>query len=451
MSIVPIPEREFNLYDLSLPQGPNFEPNVVVSGWKCDNALSIGGVLLNHDSHDFAFIAFRQQIDHRFIVTSRKFGFKSSETALVELTAALRQGEPAEPLQPGVKKRRLLLKTEGREIGQNFKLLTASASHIPAKIAAGEVYLAMPKPDDNFAADFQTSNFDSRLFELYLVAAFREQGVMVNQDHESPDFYIRRAGKECYIEAVTANSKEEKVEGLTVPTFAPESQEERLLGAPAVRFAKTLRSKIQREYHKLPHVVGKAFALAIADFHAPSSMVWSREALPSYLYGVHARVDTGPDGPRATGTTVEKLLGQDQIPAGLFRDPAMSHLSAVIFSNAATLGKFNRMGFLAGWRPPGLRMIREGIFFDPSPGAMKAKDFKLDILSDEYTALWPRGEQWCQELEVFHNPLASNPIGFDLLPGAIHTFELDGELVFRSIWERTVLSSLTLPTFAPIK
>jgi hypothetical protein len=127
----------------------------------------------------------------------------------------------------------------------------------------------------------------------------------------------------------------------------------------------------------------------------------------------------------------------------------MSYLSAVILSNAATLAKFNRMGFLAGWRPPGLKMIRKGILFNPAPHAVQAEDFKLDILSDEYAALWPRGEQWCQELEVFHNPLASRPLARDLLPGAIHTFELDGELVFRSIWERTVISSLTDPQFGP--
>ena len=448
MLVVPIPEREFNLFALALPEGPNFEPYVVVSGWKCDNARSVGGVLRNHDTRDFGFIAFRRQIDHRFVVTSTKFGFKSSETTLMELTAAMRPGEPAEALRPGVKKRRLLLKTDDREIGENFKLLTGTANHIPAAIAAGEVYLAMPNPDDNFVPDFQTSNFDSRLFELYLVAAFREQGVTVNQNYESPDFLIRRDGKECYVEAVTANPKEEKVQGLTVPTFAPESQNERLLGAPAVRFAKTLRSKIQRGYEKLPHVQGKPFVLAIADFHAPSSMVWSREALPSYLYGVHAKVEMGPDGPRAVGSVVDKLLGPEGIPAGLFRDPAMSYLSAVIFSNAATLGKFNRMGFLAGWRPPGLKMIREGIFFDPAPNAVKARDFKMDVLSEEYTALWPGGEQWCQELEVYHNPLASRPLARDLLPGGIHYFELDGELVFRSMWENTVLSSLTDAKFA---
>ena len=448
MLVVPIPEREFNLYALALPEGPNFEPHVVVSGWKCDNARSVGGVLLDHDTGDFAILAFRRRIDHCFVVTSSRSGFASHEEALIGLTAAMRPGEPPESLSPGVKKRPPLLDIGNRKPGDNFKLLTQTPNHVPAVIAVGEIYLAMPNPDDNFVSDFQTTNFDSRLFELYLLATFREQGVTVLQDHESPDFFIQRAGHECFVEAVTANPREEKIQGLTFPTFAPESRDERLLGAPAVRFAKTLRSKIQRGYEKLPHVLGKPFALAIADFHAPSSMVWSREALPSYLYGVHAKVEIGPDGPRAVGSVVDKLLGPEGIPAGLFRDPAMSYLSAVIFSNASTLGKFNRMGFLAGWQPPGLKMIRTGIFFDPAPNAVKARDFEMDVLSDQYAALWPRGEEWCQELEVYHNPLASKPLAFDLLPGGVHYFELDGELVFRSMWENTVLSSLTDTKFA---
>lgn len=443
MQVVPIPEREFNLYALALPEGPNFDPYVVVSGWKCDNASGVGGVLLNHDTGDFAIRAFRRRVDHCFVVTSSKTGFDSHDAALIELTAAMRPGEQPEPIPPGRKKRTPLLPVKAKNVSKTFKLLTETITHYPALMAAGELYFAMPNPDDNFVPDFQTENFDSRLFELYLFASFREQGASVSQDYDSPDFFIERAGYECSIEAVTANPKEKRTQALTSPTFAPESPRERLIGPPAVRFAKTIRSKVQREYEKLLHVRGKPFALAIADFQSPGSMVWSREALPSYLYGVYPEISDGPEGRKAIRTPVSKLLGKDEIPAGLFRDPAMSHLSGIIFSNAATLGKFNRMGYLAGWQPPGLRMIRQGILFDRAPGALEPIDFKMDVLSDEYEALWPRGEQWCQELEVYHNPLANNPIEFDLLPGATHWFEKDGEVVCSTIWKNSVLSSIT--------
>ena len=90
MLVVPIPEREFNLYALAMPGGPNFDPYVVVSGWKSDNARSVGSVLLDHDTGDFAVRVLRRRIDQCFVVTSSKSGFDSHAAALIELTAAMR-------------------------------------------------------------------------------------------------------------------------------------------------------------------------------------------------------------------------------------------------------------------------------------------------------------------------------------------------------------------------
>ncbi len=78
-----------------------------------------------------------------------------------------------------------------------------------------------------------------------------------------------------------------------------------------------------------------------------------------------------------------------------------------------------------------------------TPGALRSIPFELDILSDEYEAMWPGGEAWCQELEVYHNPLATHPIHFDLLPGATLWFEKNGEVRCATMWEWTVLSSMT--------
>jgi hypothetical protein len=316
-------------------------------------------------------------------------------------------------------------------------------SHLPALMAVGECYLALPRPDPNFVPDLQTNNFASRLFELYLLACFREQGLRVRQDHVSPDFEIEKDGATCWVEAVTANSERPRAGGIGDWVHAPIDRTERLTGAPAERFAKTLRGKLQREYHDLSHVKGDPFAIAIADFHSSGSMVWSREALPTYLYGLRADVEGEGAKRRAVGKPISNLTGRNAIPAGLFRDPAFAQLSAVIFSNAGTLAKFNRMGFLAGWRPPGLSMIRRGILFDRTPGALEPIDFELEVGSEEYDALWPWGEAWCQELEVYHNPLAAHPIPFDLIPGATHWFERDGDVECSTMWANSVISSIT--------
>ena len=62
---------------------------------------------------------------------------------------------------------------------------------------------------------------------------------------------------------------------------------------------------------------------------------------------------------------------------------------------------------------------------------------------EEYAALWQNGEAWRQELEAFHNPCAAYPIGFGLLPGATHWFEQDGKIQCSSIWQWSVLASVT--------
>jgi hypothetical protein len=441
--ITPISERQFEIHALSLERGPNFEPSHIFGAYQAGCGSACGCILLEPECGAFTSLALRRRVDHRWVEVDESGPWSTPEAALDHLSISMRGGEPPEILPPGARRRPLLLKAGSRGTSPEFELLTSTVSHFSALMAIGECYLALPNPDANFATDFQTNNFASRLFELYLLACFREQGLVVRQDHVSPDFWIEKGGDECWIEAVTANSEMPRSSGIGDWVHAPVDRNERLTGAPAERFAKTLRGKLQRNYHELEHVKDQPFALAIADFHESGSMVWSREALPTYLYGLRADVEGEGAQRRAIGTPINNLTGKHGIPAGLFRDPDFAHLSAVIFSNAATLAKFNRMGFLAGWRPPGLSMIRRGILFDRTPGALEPIDFELSIDSSEYQALWPWGEAWCQELEVFHNPLATHPIPFDLIPGATHWFERDGDVECSTIWANSVISSIT--------
>lgn len=441
--ITPISQRQFELYALSLDRGPNFEPSHIFGAYQAGRGSTSGCILLDPEQGTFSSLALRRRVDHRWVKVDEGGPYSTPEAALDRLSIGMRTGDPPEPLPSGARRRPLLLKIGPRGTSPEFDLLTSTISHWPALMAIGECYLALPNPDANFAPDFQTNNFASRLFELYLLACFREQGLSVRQDHVSPDFEIEKDGDVCWIEAVTANTETPRAGGIGDWVHAPEDRNERLTGGPAERFAKTLRGKLQRNYHELDHVKGQPFALALADFHESGSMVWSREALPTYLYGLRAGIEGEGAERRAVGTPIANLTGKHSIPAGLFRDPGFAHLSAVIFSNAATLAKFNRMGFLAGWRPAGLTMIRRGILFDRTPGALEPIDFELSVASDEYEALWPWGEAWCQELEVFHNPLAAHPIPFDLIPGATHWFERDGDIECSTIWANSVLSSVT--------
>jgi hypothetical protein len=390
--IKPISQRQFELHALSLERGPNFDPSHIFSAYQVGQSSACGCIRLDPERGAFTTLAMRRRVDHFWVRVDEGGPFSAPETALDHLSISMRGGEPPDPLPPGARRRPPLMQTGPRGISPEFELLASTVSHVPALVAVGECYLALPKPDANFITDLQTNNFASRLFELYLLACFREQGLIVRQDHVSPDFWIEKDGADCWIEAVTANSETPRSGGIGDWVHAPADRNERLTGAPAERFAKTLRSKLQRNYHKLDLVKGRSFAIAIADFHESGSMVWSREALPTYLYGVRADVECEGARRRAIGTSIANLTGKHGIPAGLFRDPEFAHLSAVIFSNAGTLAKFNRMGFLAGWQPRGLQMIRRGILFDRTPGALEPIDFELEVGSAEYQALWPWGK-----------------------------------------------------------
>lgn len=434
--------RAFDLYAMSLPNGPNYGDAVFVSAWKSKNTKEVGGIFQT-TSDRFSIIVLRRQVDHCFVVKSRGGSFATEAEAFVKLKAALELGSPPEPLPSCVRRRPSLFDYGHRTPWKNFRLLSETPTHWAAANTVAELYFAMPNPDANFASDMQTSNFDSRLWELYLFACFREQGILVSQDIVSPDFKLISGPLEGYVEAVTSNPVGPRLDEFPKVQPTPVNRAERMAGNAAVRFANTLRSKIQKCYHEKPHVRGLPFALALADFHGGSTMVWSREALPTYLYGRMAVVKDGRDGKYATSEPLETLHGTTQVPTGLFNASNMNGLSAVVFSNAATIAKFNRMGTLAGLAVPEVKLRRSGILFDRTPGALEPIDFDLDVESPEYAALWPGGEAWCLELEVFHNPKAEHPFPFDLLPGATHWFEHGGEIVCQAFWKNTVLASIT--------
>jgi hypothetical protein len=279
------------------------------------------------------------------------------------------------------------------------------------------------------------------------LASFREQGLLVSQDHPSPDFHVsNRKGGEAWVEAVTANPAVRYDHANAKEAPMPQERRELMLGAAAVRYAKTIKSKMDKGYAHMPHVEGQPFAIAIADFHAPGSMVWSRAALLGYLYGLYAR-EVEVDGKRvAVPEEVETLLGEQRIPAGLFMTPEGEDLAAVIFSNAATLSKLSRVPMSFGGPTKDYRYVRLGEFADFTPGALRGTPFCMDVNSDEYRALWAPCpyEPWTAEMEVFHNPNAKHPINPALFPEADHWLPIDGVMDCKRFYKHSILRSRTL-------
>lgn len=440
-----LPQWEFDCYALSLPRGHSFGDQPPITAWASADGLSCGAITLNANNGSFGFIVMRKRIDSTWTVVKEDYNLSSKSKAQEAMELALKEGNSPEPLSPGIPERPTLFSIDGRMPSDVFKLL-ARPSHLPAAWALNQLYLALPRPDRNWASDCQTTNFHARLWEAILIGCFREQGLHATQPFESPDFRIEnRLGGEAWVEAVTSNPAIPYNHVNSLAEAMPTAKEDIFFGRAALRFAKTIGNKLGRSYHQLPHVAGKPFIIAIADFQAPASMIWSREGLIGYLYGKGARVIEIDGKSHAIPFTATHLLGPSAFPAGLFSDNRHAELSAIIFSNACSIAKLNRVPISAGGAPKGFRYTRIGNFFDRTPGALKGVPFCLDVTSEKYRALWPHGyEPWSAELEVFHNPFAQHPVSFDLLPEATHWFDQGGEIHCRSIYETSILWSQTL-------
>lgn len=449
-----LPQCIFDVLALSLPRGLGFGENPPVSSWRSGDWITVGALTRNDTSNRHGVLVMRRREDEVWAVLRWDNDAFTEEEAMAILRQSCDEKACRVPVPPGTKRRPSLADVSGKEPSGIFKLLAQPCRHRGAWIL-NQLYLAMPNPDDNWASDCRTDNFHTRLWEAILLASFREQGLLVTQDHPSPDFHVsNRKGGEAWVEAVTANPAERYDHANAQQAPMPLDRRELMLGPAAVRFAKTIKSKLDKRYAHMPHVAGRPFAIALADFHAPGSMVWSRSALMGYLYGLYAH-EVEVDGKRvAVPEDVETLMGEQRIPAGLFHRPEGEDLSAVIFSNAATLSKLSRVPMSFGGPTAGFRYVRIGEFADFTPGALRGIPFSMDVNTDEYRALWEPYpyEPWSAEIEVFHNPRAKHPIKPALFPEADHWLPIDGAMDCKRYYKHSILKSRTLilPAAAPI-
>lgn len=281
--------------------------------------------------------------------------------------------------------------------------------------------------DGNFVEQFQTTGFDTRLWELYLFAALVEVGYAFDRSVPMPDFCARNVLGAICVEATTVNpSRNEKGELLPPP---PIDSKEQFLAFQhhymPIRYAGPLTTKLAKKYWEREHVKGRPFLFAIQDFHAPRSMTISRTALPFYLYGTSWDWQKGPTGELII--TPQKIdahvWGGKTVPSGFFALPGAENVSAVIANASATISKFNRMGVLAGFGSKRVRLIREGTAANPDPNSETPTLFVHDVNSPDYT------ESWIEGMDVYHNPSALHPLDPAMLPGAAHhRLRDDGQL-----------------------
>ena len=314
----------------------------------------------------------------------------------------------------------------------------------PAVGMMEEVFESYDDMDGNFVEQFQTTGFDSRVWELYLHACFLEWGFTIGPSRR-PDFVLTANDTPVCVEAVTANTSQNRPDSPEDEAFSsdgPQTMEdfvrEELEIAP-IRLGSALYSKLQNRYWELEAVKKKPLILAVEAFYRPGPLYLADSALQSYLYGCQI---TGERDSVRNLIIVSRPIdshrhGTKEIPSGFYRLPNAENISAVLFSNSGTVAKFNRMGQLGRHRRSDIRMFRTGTCYNSDPNASEPMSFIYEVGDQRFP------ETWRQGLSMSHNPNAKHPVPKELFPDiAHHSFE-DG-IIFsenpasiRSVRQRT--------------
>ena len=313
-----------------------------------------------------------------------------------------------------------------------FKTLANEDRFEAARNLIKEIAYSFIDVDGNYIEQFQTTGFDARLWELYLYVFFYNSGLKIGRNYSAPDYSLSVGNLEFFVEAVTVGPNPE------FDIKNPESSKEIIEGSMdymPIKYGSALYSKINRskQYWEMDHVQGKPFILAVHDYHLPAadktpgSMTWSRAALFSYLYGVRDVVefndqghtvsvfDETADGPQIRVEKIEfHAHGAKVIPSNFFKQPNSENVSAVLFSNAATLTTFNRMGKLAGLGSAEIKMTRVGMKM-VAPNV--CVPFSEDVDSEDYE------ESWGDNVIMYHNPNAKIPLPYETFPEITHIFQ----------------------------
>jgi hypothetical protein len=168
-----------------------------------------------------------------------------------------------------------------------------------------------------------------------------------------------------------------------------------------------LFTKLNRRYWELPHVVGRPLVFAIQDFHRAGALMTSSTPLAQYLYGLAHHWYHDNDGRLIISQNPidAHRIGAKEIPSGFFNQPLGENVSAILFSNAGTIPKFNRVGHEGQYRSANVRMLRYGSCYRHDADSDMPAAFLYEVGDPER----PK-ESWGQGSVLMHNPRARHPL-----------------------------------------
>ena len=86
-----------------------------------------------------------------------------------------------------------------------YKILKNEPRFEAARNIISEIVNSFVDNDGHFEREFQSVNFQAKLWELYLHIYIHNAGLMVENNHPAPDFEVSFFGEKVFVEAVTVN------------------------------------------------------------------------------------------------------------------------------------------------------------------------------------------------------------------------------------------------------
>ncbi|MEQ5572911.1 hypothetical protein ABN306_08765 [Providencia huaxiensis] len=318
------------------------------------------------------------------------------------------------------------VRLEKNNINPDFLLVKESEEYSAAKNIIEPLMRWYIDIDGNFIEQFQTTGFHQRIWEIILFSIFTENDCVFDSSFNAPDFnlsHINGLNKISFsIEATTINKPvDRKGKPIPMPDINQSNELEYnnlIVNYFPTRYSGPLLAKLQKKYWEKEHVSGKPFAIAIADCQFKGAGNISHDALPLYLYGFQQKVT-------ATGDVEciyidEHIWGTKKVKSGFFNFNDSENISAILFSPASDIDKFNRMGLKDGFNDNKYNIRRT--IKSPNPNTWKIETIIKMIPSESYTESWDEG------LIVYHNPNALHPLPISILPNATHFQLEDGKL-----------------------
>lgn len=353
-----------------------------------------------------------------------------SETALLNKIQEIHKNIDKERLQGGIHKAPVdfftPLKKTKKRLSPLFNELISNSFYASAKNIIEPMMRWYDDADGNFIEQFQTTGFNQRIWELYLFALLTENDILFNQKEAIPDFICESFHGDFCIEATTVNptiidGKEEQL-----PQHHNSKDFEDIINNYyPIKYGSALFSKLNKKYWERPICKNKPLVFAVTDCLSPASGKESRYSLLCYLYGYRheTKVDDNGSVTIVPVKIEEHIWGKKVVPSGFFNLPGAENISAVIFSNDASFGKFNRMGLLNEFAPEGSEMVRTGLGIIHDANTVRSQPFCFDVGSPSYREMWSEG------LEVYHNPNALYPLSRNVFPKAANHYLLaDGQI-----------------------